>query len=129
MLKSFFSFQIFERSSLASEIGAAIHLTPNATGLLKRLGLNPEDVGAVETKQICIHLHSWFFHRHDAYYSLQLRIYTPSGDVLVKIDREESAGFWRHVGAHIQTRFLSIIVINHRLRNGCWSIERIFMRN
>lgn len=68
--------EIFERSNLASEIGAAIHLTPNATGLLKRLGINPEDVGAVQNRQI--------------------RIHTPSGDVLGIVNLEKDAGLWRH---------------------------------
>lgn len=37
---------IFERSSLAREVGAAIHLAPNANGLLRRLGLYAENFGA-----------------------------------------------------------------------------------
>lgn len=39
---------VFEKSQLAQEAGAAIHLAPNANGLLKRLGLNAADHGAVE---------------------------------------------------------------------------------
>ena len=37
---------IFERSSLAREVGAAIHLAPNSNGLLRRLGLFAENFGA-----------------------------------------------------------------------------------
>ena len=40
--------EVFEKSHLAEETGAAIHLAPNANGLLKRLGFRPEDHGAVE---------------------------------------------------------------------------------
>ncbi|GCB27430.1 3-hydroxybenzoate 6-hydroxylase 1 [Aspergillus awamori] len=44
--------EMFERSRFANEIGAAIHLTPNATGLLRKIGVNPRDYGAVLTEQI-----------------------------------------------------------------------------
>lgn len=40
--------EVFEQSRLAQETGAAIHLAPNANGLLRRLGLRPEEHGAVE---------------------------------------------------------------------------------
>lgn len=38
--------QIFEQSHLATETGAAIHLAPNANGLLRRLGIFAEQFGA-----------------------------------------------------------------------------------
>jgi 2-polyprenyl-6-methoxyphenol hydroxylase-like FAD-dependent oxidoreductase len=38
--------QIFEQSHLATETGAAIHLAPNANGLLRRLGIFAEEFGA-----------------------------------------------------------------------------------
>lgn len=38
--------QIFEQSQLATETGAAIHLAPNANGLLRRLGIFAEQFGA-----------------------------------------------------------------------------------
>ncbi|KAL3462042.1 hypothetical protein BJX64DRAFT_277459 [Aspergillus heterothallicus] len=38
--------QIFEQSQLATETGAAIHLAPNANGLLRRLGIFAEEFGA-----------------------------------------------------------------------------------
>lgn len=44
--------QVFERSRFANEIGAAIHLSPNANGVLKRLGVDAEQFGAVETEQV-----------------------------------------------------------------------------
>ncbi|RLL94111.1 hypothetical protein CFD26_103403 [Aspergillus turcosus] len=44
--------EVFERSRFANEIGAAIHLTPNANGLLKRIGVDPLQHGAVRTEQI-----------------------------------------------------------------------------
>ena len=40
------SFQLFERSELAQEVGAALHLAPNAHGLLRRYGIFPEEFGA-----------------------------------------------------------------------------------
>lgn len=38
--------QVFEQSSFAREAGAAVHIAPNANGILKRLGLRTEDIGA-----------------------------------------------------------------------------------
>ena len=40
--------EIFEQSKLSQETGAAIHLASNANGLVRRLGLKVEDLGAVE---------------------------------------------------------------------------------
>uniref|UniRef100_A0A0D2XYR4 FAD-binding domain-containing protein n=1 Tax=Fusarium oxysporum (strain Fo5176) TaxID=660025 RepID=A0A0D2XYR4_FUSOF len=37
---------LFERSQLAKEVGAAIHLAPNCHGILKRFGVFPESFGA-----------------------------------------------------------------------------------
>lgn len=39
--------KVFEQSKFANEIGAAIHMTPNATGALEYLGIDPKDAGAV----------------------------------------------------------------------------------
>lgn len=44
--------ELFERSRFANEIGAAIHLSPNANGVLRRLGIQAEDFGAVEAEQV-----------------------------------------------------------------------------
>lgn len=46
-------FQIFEQSQLAEEIGAAIHITPNADSILRRLGVRHEEKGAVKLLQVC----------------------------------------------------------------------------
>lgn len=46
--------EIFEQSRFANEIGAAIHMTPNATGILKHIGVDPRDSGAVLLDQVCI---------------------------------------------------------------------------
>jgi 2-polyprenyl-6-methoxyphenol hydroxylase-like FAD-dependent oxidoreductase len=44
--------ELFERSRFANEVGAAIHLSPNANGVLRRLGIQAEDFGAVEAEQV-----------------------------------------------------------------------------
>lgn len=44
--------EVFEQSSFANEIGAAIHLTPNAMGALRHLGIDPRDSGAVPLLQV-----------------------------------------------------------------------------
>ncbi|KAF2446290.1 FAD/NAD(P)-binding domain-containing protein [Karstenula rhodostoma CBS 690.94] len=38
---------LLEQSRFAKELGAAVHIAPNATGLLLRMGINVEDLGAV----------------------------------------------------------------------------------
>ena len=43
---------VYEQSSLGNEIGAAIHMTPNATGVLRQLGVQPADAGAVNLVQV-----------------------------------------------------------------------------
>lgn len=37
---------LLEQSRFANEVGAAMHLAPNANGLLRRVGLYAEDIGA-----------------------------------------------------------------------------------
>ena len=44
--------QIFEQSRFADEIGAAIHTTPNATGILEKLGVDPRKSGAVPIMRV-----------------------------------------------------------------------------
>ena len=44
--------QIFEQSRFANEVGAAIHLTPNASGIMYQLGLDPRDHGAIPVIQV-----------------------------------------------------------------------------
>ncbi|KAJ5812632.1 hypothetical protein N7474_008933 [Penicillium riverlandense] len=44
--------QLFERSRFANEIGAAIHLSPNCNGVLRRLGIDATEFGAVEAEMV-----------------------------------------------------------------------------
>ncbi|KAJ4120091.1 hypothetical protein NW768_010374 [Fusarium equiseti] len=46
---------LFERSQLAREVGAAIHLAPNCHGILRKLGVYPETFGANPVEGICEH--------------------------------------------------------------------------
>lgn len=50
---------VYERSQLASEIGAAIHMAPNATSVLQKLGVNPKDGGAVLLIQVHLPLRNF----------------------------------------------------------------------
>jgi 2-polyprenyl-6-methoxyphenol hydroxylase-like FAD-dependent oxidoreductase len=67
---------IFEQSSFANELGAAVHLAPNATGLLKRMGLDAEAGGANET--------------------LSMAQYMPDGKALFHIDLTKHSSMWQH---------------------------------
>ncbi|KAJ5095064.1 hypothetical protein N7532_007355 [Penicillium argentinense] len=68
--------ELFERSRFANEIGAAIHLSPNANGVLLRLGIDATKFGAVEAEL--------------------LREYTPAGEPVHITAVKEQAGMWRH---------------------------------
>ena len=43
---------VFEQSHFACEIDTAIYLTPNASGVLYRLGVDPRDSGAIPVIQV-----------------------------------------------------------------------------
>ena len=44
--------QLYEQSQFASEVGAAIHLAPNANGILRRYNIMAEDFGAVTMSRL-----------------------------------------------------------------------------
>ncbi len=44
--------EVFEQSGLADETGAVVHITPNAMGVLKHIGIDPRDAGAVPLLQV-----------------------------------------------------------------------------
>lgn len=88
--------QIFKQSRFATETGAALHLAPNANGILRRLGLFPEDFGAnpiqrVNPLQISVPRHLLIY-RH-----LEVTEYTASGDQLHTLSVEEANKRWQHV--------------------------------
>ncbi|KAI1525011.1 FAD binding domain containing protein [Pyrenophora tritici-repentis] len=70
--------QILEQSAFAREAGAAIHLTPNANGVLRRLGIFAESFGAN-----CM---------------ARLTEYTSTGEKQRSIDLQEPNKQWQHVG-------------------------------
>jgi 2-polyprenyl-6-methoxyphenol hydroxylase-like FAD-dependent oxidoreductase len=67
---------LLEQSRFANELGAAVHLAPNANGLLRRMGYIPENHGAVSCKR----LSQWL----------------PNGKELFSVDLEKDAGRWQH---------------------------------
>ncbi|KAF5004026.1 hypothetical protein F66182_16073, partial [Fusarium sp. NRRL 66182] len=67
---------IFEQSQLATETGAAIHLAPNANGLLRRLGIYAENFGANPMQK--------------------LTEYTPTGETIRELDLTEPNKKWLH---------------------------------
>ncbi|XP_014550898.1 hypothetical protein COCVIDRAFT_114280 [Bipolaris victoriae FI3] len=67
---------LLEASGFSNELGAAVHLAPNANGLLRRMGLSPEAQGAVSCKQMTQML--------------------PNGRELFSIDLSQGAGRWQH---------------------------------
>ncbi|KAH7406223.1 hypothetical protein DE146DRAFT_436637 [Phaeosphaeria sp. MPI-PUGE-AT-0046c] len=67
---------LLEQSRFANELGAAVHLAPNANGLLRRMGYIPEKHGAVHCKR----LSQWL----------------PNGRELFSVDLEADAGRWQH---------------------------------
>ncbi|KAH8726889.1 hypothetical protein GQ44DRAFT_825459 [Phaeosphaeriaceae sp. PMI808] len=70
------SITLLEQSRFANELGAAVHLAPNANGLLRRIGLIPEAGGANK----CLRLSQWL----------------PNGRELFSVDLDAQAGRWQH---------------------------------
>ncbi|KAF2823226.1 FAD/NAD(P)-binding domain-containing protein [Ophiobolus disseminans] len=67
---------LLEQSRFANELGAAVHLAPNANGLLRRIGLIPEDKGAVKAQR--------------------LTQFLPNGKQLFSLDMANDAKRWQH---------------------------------
>jgi 2-polyprenyl-6-methoxyphenol hydroxylase-like FAD-dependent oxidoreductase len=67
---------LLEQSRFANELGAAVHLAPNANGLLRRIGLIPEDHGAVKAER--------------------LSQYLPHGKELFSVDLNADAKRWQY---------------------------------
>ncbi|KAL1796295.1 hypothetical protein ACET3X_004835 [Alternaria dauci] len=67
---------LLEASGFANELGAAVHLAPNANGLLRRMGLIPEAHGAVQ----CQLLTQLF----------------PNGKEMFTVPLMKDAGRWQH---------------------------------
>ncbi|KAF2500883.1 FAD binding domain-containing protein [Lophium mytilinum] len=68
--------QVFEQSALARETGAAIHLAPNANGILRRLGIFAETFGANPMERV-----------------MQ---YSATGDTERSMDLREANKLWQH---------------------------------
>ena len=68
---------ILESSRFSNEVGAAIHIAPNCNGLLLRMDLNIEDVGANEMNG--------------------LKIFAPHGAVVQEADLRMANKIWQHV--------------------------------
>ncbi|CAO2657352.1 Nn.00g034780.m01.CDS01 [Neocucurbitaria sp. VM-36] len=67
---------LLEQSRFANELGAAVHLAPNANGLVRRMGLIPEASGAVKCKRLT----QWL----------------QNGKELFSVDLEKDAARWQH---------------------------------
>ncbi|KAL4914083.1 hypothetical protein BDW62DRAFT_148850 [Aspergillus aurantiobrunneus] len=67
--------ELFERSRFANEIGAAIHITPNANASLLKFGIDATTFGAVESEK--------------------MRVFPPKGPEIFSLDIKKTSGFWR----------------------------------
>ncbi|KAJ9653757.1 hypothetical protein H2198_007104 [Neophaeococcomyces mojaviensis] len=67
---------VFESSRFATELGAAIHVPPNAHGLLKRMGITPSQSGANPCNRVTT--------------------YAPNGRKLVSADTIAAGKIWQH---------------------------------
>lgn len=67
---------LLEQSRFANELGAAVHMAPNATGLLFRMGISLEDLGAVPCRILSQSL--------------------PNGKLLFEAPLWRSDGRWQH---------------------------------
>lgn len=91
--------EVYERSRLASEVGAAIHVAPNFTVILNRLGIFPEEFGGTAYQGLALKHASaepkynvsvgegrkhwqaeyWLVHRVDLHAALKEKATSPSG--------------------------------------------------
>ncbi|RMZ67774.1 salicylate hydroxylase [Pyrenophora seminiperda CCB06] len=67
---------LLEASRFANELGAAVHLAPNANGLLRRMGFIPEEHGAVDC--------------------LRMSQFLPTGKQLFSVDLKADAKKWAY---------------------------------
>ncbi|KAI1338657.1 hypothetical protein F5Y15DRAFT_123771 [Xylariaceae sp. FL0016] len=67
---------VLEQSGLSNELGAAIQLTPNANGLLRRLGIYAEKIGASPVKSLIV--------------------YDQSNMKISGVDYAEESSIWQH---------------------------------
>ena len=47
---------LLEQSRFANELGAAVHLAPNANGILRRIGIYAETLGANPMEYVCLNI-------------------------------------------------------------------------
>jgi len=104
--------QIFEKSGFKNEVGAALTVPPNVDGLLKRLGLNPDENGGTREE--------W------------LTRYTKKGDVVTEVDfgklrkffSPNEAGTIHRVDLHEGLRNLALSLgVEIHLQNAVVSID------
>lgn len=53
--------QLFEQSQFATELGAAVHVAPNANGVLRKIGIRPEEFGANPMLHVSVEAESGWF--------------------------------------------------------------------
>lgn len=103
---------IFEKSGFANEVGAALTVPPNVDGLLKRLGLNPDENGGTREE--------W------------LTRFTEKGDVVTEVDfgrlrkffSPNEAGTIHRIDLHEGLRNLALSLgVKMHLRNAVVSID------
>jgi 2-polyprenyl-6-methoxyphenol hydroxylase-like FAD-dependent oxidoreductase len=84
---------LLEQSRFANELGAAVHLAPNANGLLRRMGLYAEEIGANPTLAV-----SPAVIKTDdcGTNEVQMTQYLPHGKVLFSADLVEQNKKWPH---------------------------------
>ncbi|KAI9835605.1 MAG: hypothetical protein M1819_002056 [Sarea resinae] len=67
---------LLEQSRFANEVGAAIHLAPNCNGILRRLGIFPEDFGSNDIERITV--------------------FAPTGTIIKSMPLTEANKMWQH---------------------------------
>ncbi|KAF2158261.1 FAD binding domain protein [Myriangium duriaei CBS 260.36] len=76
--------EIFEQSQFAKETGAAVHIAPNAHGILKRLGIDLDAIGANKMERV------------PTTDLVQLTEYDSGGQLRRSIDLNEDNKKWQH---------------------------------
>lgn len=97
---------LLEQSRFANELGAAVHLAPNANGILRRIGIYAEKLGANPMEYVGLALRTTRFLPLPAIAladlgHLQLTEYDLSGKQTRHVSLEEPNKMWQHVSSFL----------------------------
>lgn len=100
-------FKLYEQSRFARELGAAVHMAPNAHGLFRRLGIDLTSTGANEVESVSIR-----GDRQQTYAAIltesEINEYAFSGTLNREVPIKNANKIWQHVSDPTSSSIISI---------------------